>query len=99
MESLKTKSIGEFVAQDYRTAAVFQKYGIDFCCKGGRTIDEVCENKKIAAGELLADLNEVAKSNDNKNTDFQAWPLDLLADYIEKTHHRYIVEKTPALRQ
>jgi len=26
------KSIGEFVAEDYRTAAVFEKYGIDFCC-------------------------------------------------------------------
>ena len=42
METLISKSVGEFVAEDYRTATVFQKYGIDFCCKGGRTIDEVC---------------------------------------------------------
>ena len=99
MENLNSRSIGEFVAEDYRTAVVFQKYGIDFCCKGGRTIDEVCENKKIASEELLADLDEVVKQNNNQNTDFQTWSLDLLADYIEKTHHRYIVEKTPALRQ
>ena len=99
MENLNSKSIGAFVAEDYRTAAVFQKYGIDFCCKGGRTIDEVCENKKIVSEELLADLREVARQNSNQNTDFQTWSLDLLADYIEKTHHRYIVEKTPALRQ
>ena len=34
-ESMKqhssSKSVGEFVAADYRTAKVFEKYGIDFC--------------------------------------------------------------------
>ena len=99
MEKVKTKSVGEFVATDYRTAAVFQKYGIDFCCKGGKTIDEVCESKKISADELLANLNDVSKQANNQNTDYQSWPLDLLADYIEKKHHRYIEQTTPALKQ
>lgn len=57
MENLKFKSIGTFVADEYLSATVFQKYGIDFCCKGGKTIDEVCENKKISADELLTNLN------------------------------------------
>jgi regulator of cell morphogenesis and NO signaling len=99
MEKIKTKSVGEFVANDYRTATVFQKYGIDFCCKGSKTINEVCENKNISADELLANLNDVSKQANNQNTDYQSWPLDLLADYIEKIHHRYIEQKTPALKQ
>ena len=28
------KTIGELVAEDYRAAAVFEKYGVDFCCGG-----------------------------------------------------------------
>ena len=40
------KQIGQFVAEDYRTAAIFSKYKIDFCCNGNRTINEVCEKKK-----------------------------------------------------
>ena len=99
METTKSPSIGSFVANDYRTAAVFQKYGIDFCCKGGKSIEEVCENKKINAGQLLTKLAEVTGQPDNQLTDFQSWPLDLLADYIEKKHHRYIEETTPSLKQ
>ncbi len=99
MGTLISKSVGEFVAEDYRTAAVFQRYGIDFCCKGGRTIDEVCEQKNIFVEELMDNLVKVSKLDDQSVTDFQSWPLDTLADYIENKHHKYILEKTPALRQ
>lgn len=33
-EDPSTKTIGSFVADDYRTAEFFEKYGIDFCCGG-----------------------------------------------------------------
>jgi len=99
MEITQSPSIGSFVTKDYRTAAVFQKYGIDFCCKGGRSIDEVCENKKINADKLLAELADVSGNPNNQAADFQSWDPDLLADYIEKKHHRYIEETTPPLKQ
>ncbi len=99
MENLRTKSVGEFVADDYRTAAVFQKYGIDFCCKGSKTIEEVCESKKISADELISNLTDVSKQKGDQKIDFQSWPLDLLTDYIEKKHHRYIEQTTPILNQ
>jgi regulator of cell morphogenesis and NO signaling len=99
MENNKTATVGSFVANDYRTATVFQKYGIDFCCKGGRSIEEVCTNKNLNATKLLAELAETTASAKDSVTDFKTWSLDLLADYIEKKHHRYIQESTPALVQ
>jgi regulator of cell morphogenesis and NO signaling len=97
METLEKTTIGEYVANDFRTAAVFSKYGIDFCCKGNRTIDEACEKKDINPDQLLELLNTVLTSKNDNNIDFKTWPLDLLADYIEKTHHRYVEEKTQTL--
>ena len=47
--------IGELVARDYRTASVFKKYSIDFCCQGNRTIEEACEKKNIDTKKVLKD--------------------------------------------
>lgn len=97
MENLKEKTIGEYVAQDYKTAAVFQKYNIDFCCRGGRTIDEVCEKKQISKDELLSSLDKVLNATTGGSIDYKSWPIDLLVDYIEKKHHRYVEANIPVL--
>ncbi|MCL1666769.1 iron-sulfur cluster repair di-iron protein [Elizabethkingia ursingii] len=93
----KTDHIGAMVAEDFRTAAVFKKYGIDFCCKGGRTIADACEKKDIDEQKIYEEIENLPKSG-GANIDFTSWPLDLLADYVEKTHHRYVEEKTPVLQ-
>lgn len=90
-------TIGDFVAKDFRTAAIFTKYGIDFCCKGQRTIDEVCRKMAINQDNLLEELNVILTTKNESGIDFSSWPLDLLIDYIEKTHHRFVEEKTQIL--
>ena len=97
MNTLEQITVGELVAGDFRTAAVFSKYGIDFCCKGNRTLDEVCEKKGLDAHAIQDELNAVLESKSDNNIDFKSWPIDLLIDYIEKTHHRYVEEKSTAL--
>ncbi|NRT15916.1 regulator of cell morphogenesis and NO signaling [Flavobacterium sp. 28A] len=99
METLEKITIGEYVAKDFRTAALFSKYGIDFCCKGNRTVDEVCEKKAVQPADLQIEIDAILNTKSDSGIDFNAWPLDLLADYIEKTHHRYVEEKTPTLLQ
>ena len=86
--------VGELVAKDYRTASVFKKYGIDFCCQGNRTINEACQKKNIDSKSVVNDLDAIIQAQGENATDYKSWPLDLLADYIEKKHHRYVVEKT-----
>ncbi|MCJ8154549.1 iron-sulfur cluster repair di-iron protein [Chryseobacterium sp. SSA4.19] len=95
--NIKRDFIGDIVAEDFRTAAVFKRYGIDFCCKGGRTIEEACDSKKLGKEQVYEDIENLPKSSGD-SIDFNSWPLDLLADYVEKTHHRYVEEKTPVLQ-
>lgn len=97
METNNNTTIGEIVANDFRTAAVFSKLGIDFCCKGQRSISEVCEKNNLNPNSLLQELNEVMNNAGGESIDYNSWPLDLLADYIEKKHHRYVENKTPII--
>jgi regulator of cell morphogenesis and NO signaling len=89
MTTTSEKSIGQMVAEDYRAAAIFKKYHIDFCCNGNRSLDEACSEKSIDAHQLKQELNNLQTiSTDDAN--YNSWPLDLLIDYIEKKHHRYV---------
>lgn len=99
MNAIEQETIGGFVAEDFRTAAIFSKYGIDFCCKGHRTLEEVCTAKGLDISIVQNELSEVMNTKGDLGIDFKSWPTDLLIDYIEKTHHRYVEEKTPTLLQ
>lgn len=99
MNNTMEKTIGQMVAEDYRTAQVFKNHKIDFCCKGNRSIQEVAEKNNLNVDVLLREMDEVQQQNNTENTDFKSWPLDLLTDYIEKKHHRYVEERIPVLKQ
>lgn len=93
------KTIGQMVAEDYRTAQIFKNHKIDFCCKGNRTLQEVTEKKQLDLNTLVQELDAVQNQDQNNQPDFKTWPLDLLIDYIEKKHHRYVECQIPILKQ
>lgn len=95
MEITKETRIGAIAAYDYRTSAVFEQHQINFCSAGGQTILEVCINKGLSPGKLINDLKTAIASRERIHANFNYWPIDLLADYIEKKHHRYAAEKVP----
>lgn len=94
------EKVGDLVAKDYRTADIFKKYGIDFCCGGGKTIERVCRDKNLEVKDLLEELNRLNEKPTGPNAeDFGNWPLDKLAAYIEFTHHGYVNENVPLISQ
>jgi regulator of cell morphogenesis and NO signaling len=99
METLEKITIGEYVTKDFRTAILFKKYGIDFCFKGNETIKEVCETKKISTDLLEQEIETILSSRNESVIDFNTWPIDSLAQYIEKKHHRYVKDNIPVLLQ
>jgi regulator of cell morphogenesis and NO signaling len=97
MDLTYQKSVGEVVALDYRAAAIFEKYGIDFCCKGNKSIDDACESKNIRTEDVMRELKILLSNGDSHYTDYSSWSPSLLVDYIEEKHHKYVEEKTPVI--
>ncbi|CAM4287451.1 iron-sulfur cluster repair di-iron protein [Zobellia roscoffensis] len=92
------QTVGEIVAKDYRTAQVFKNHKIDFCCRGNRSLEEVATKNNLDIDILSAELKAVTTQNSSDNIDFKSWPLDLLVDYIEKKHHRYVEAQSTVLK-
>ncbi len=97
MEPIEKPTIGSIVAENYKAATVFQKYGIDFCCKGNRTIEEACVSKGLNTEEVETEVLKATEEKTSAETDFNHWPLDALTDYITHRHHRYVGDKIPEL--
>jgi len=95
---LKNKTIAELVASDFRTANVFKRHGIDFCCSGKRTLAEVCKKENVDLERLQADLRDIKTSpTETPHLDFNQWKMDFLSDYIVNVHHKYVRENIPPL--
>ena len=99
MKLTNKTTIGEIVADDFRTAAIFTKYHIDFCCKGYRTIEEVCKKRDIDENVLIEHIEKAKNSSANQSFDYKTWTVDMITDYITKTHHKYVEEKAPIIIQ
>ncbi|WKK57556.1 iron-sulfur cluster repair di-iron protein [Sphingobacterium sp. BN32] len=97
MENLVNEKIGDIVAKNFHAAAVFSKYGLDFCCGGGKSVQEAATKKSVDLEKLTEELKAVLSEPNETHIDYAAWPADLLASYIEKTHHRYVREKAPVI--
>lgn len=93
------ETIGEMVAGDYRKAQVFKKFGIDFCCGGKKTIDEVCLTKGIDVQHVKEELKSVSAPDQSSSMKFNEWTSDFLTDYIINTHHRYVKENIPFITE
>ncbi len=97
-ENITELTLSEIVTNNYKSAAVFEKYGLDFCCHGKISVSEACEEKGINVQEVLVQLENLNENNSKDSREqFNQWELDFLADYIINVHHKYIRDIIPVI--
>jgi regulator of cell morphogenesis and NO signaling len=83
--------VTDIVISDYRTADVFRKYDIDFCCGGRRPLSAACEIMGLDIQFVKTELENATRVvNLPSSLQFGEWPLDFLCDYIVHVHHAYL---------
>ncbi len=84
-------TVTDIVIKDYRTATVFRRYGIDYCCGGKLPLGMVCDIRgldvEVIKQELIAALRTIQVSS---STDFANWSTRFLLDYMVNVHHAYL---------
>jgi regulator of cell morphogenesis and NO signaling len=91
------KTLADLVKDDFRTAAVLEQFGLDFCCMGTQQLTEACTASGVDVQLVKAALAALGE-DDGEVTNFNAWPVDMLVDHIYDRHHRYIEENAPKIK-
>ena len=100
MNDTLTKSLAQIVNSNHRAAMVFEKYHLDFCCKGKRTLQQACIESELPVDEILAELDKTQQQSSDKVTiNFNNLSLSKLTEYIVSTHHEYVKKEMPAIAQ
>jgi regulator of cell morphogenesis and NO signaling len=95
-----TKTVRDIVVADYRTADVFKKWGINYCCGGNLPLGDACTLKNIDRLELTNDIKKATQDVRVSNIlPFNSWSSEFLVDYIIHVHHDYLRTTLPALKQ
>ena len=92
LKDISNKTIGEIVADDYRTAKVFEDHGIDFCCGGKIVLSAICSDKGLELAVIEQELAAVKIASLDRSLNYTAWELPFLIDFIVNTHHTYLHE-------
>ncbi len=90
-------TLGQVAAEHPLATRVFHRHGMDFCCDGGRTLQEACAAQGLDTESILEDIR---KELSNTTTPEEQWlqaPLEDLIDYILVAYHQPLQEELPRL--
>jgi regulator of cell morphogenesis and NO signaling len=83
--------VSEIVKQDYRTAGVFRRHGIAFCCGSHIPLELACQLNEQNVDEVLTELVDAVRTIQISGTlRFNQWDPVFLCDYIIHVHHDYL---------
>ena len=90
-----TQTVRELAAELPNAARVFEKLGIDYCCGGGKSLEEACADANVPVAQVLQSLE--AEPASPAATDWNTASLADLVGHIVETHHVYVKSETPRL--
>lgn len=90
-------TVRDIVVEDFRAAAVFYRHGIDFCCGGGRTLEQACRERRVSASAVLAELERTISAADRLAPGYGDWSPETLIAYIVGRHHAYLRSAMPVI--
>lgn len=99
MAVVTTKTVREFAVENVAATRIFEKFGIDYCCGGGQSLEQACEKMNISIDQVLDELemaDETARAA-QQTRDWSREPLSELIAHIKRTHHKYTREETARL--
>lgn len=97
MENISTQTLASIVTKSSASVSVFEKYSLDFCCNGKRTLAEACYAKGLSIDEIAAELNLQMQPRSANQLPFEKMTAEQMISYILIHHHFYVKQTMPQI--
>lgn len=97
MSNILQETLASIVTRDHHSVAVLEKYHLDFCCNGKRTLQEACSSKSLDAAAIADELQTVFNPTDMQQMPFTEMTAEQLISHILIRHHFYVKQIMPQI--
>ncbi|HMS43882.1 MAG TPA: DUF542 domain-containing protein, partial [Pyrinomonadaceae bacterium] len=87
MQNFTTKTIREIAMAMPVTTSVFEEYKIDFCCGGGRSFSDACQNAGVSPEVVSRKIYQILDTQLKDSESPESQNATELIDYILEKHH------------
>ncbi len=90
--------VGRLVMERPSRVRVLERFGVDYCCGGSRTLAEACAAHAGQLAAVLAALEAADGAADPQaEPDYRRWELPRLLDHVVARYHEPLREELPAV--
>lgn len=97
MSTITEQTLASIVSNNHQTVPVLEKYHLDFCCKGKRTLAEACTEKGLLVQDIAKELESRMNAEQSKSLPFASMTAEQLISYILIHHHFYVKQSIPTI--
>jgi regulator of cell morphogenesis and NO signaling len=96
-----TQTVRELATEVPNATRIFENLGIDYCCGGGKSLEDACHQAKIPVQDVLQKLQQTSApaAAVSDLPDFRQTGLSDLVSHIINTHHAYVKQEIPRLQK
>ncbi len=94
------RTVGDLAVEVPGATRVFERLGIDYCCGGGKSLQDACLGAGVSVEEVMAALeNSRERYAGQEAGEWQLRSLGELIDHIVQKHHAYTKSEMERLDQ
>jgi len=90
--------VNEIALSNPSARRVLEDAGVDYCCGGGKSLQDACLHAGVTADEILKRLRQNRELAGPGDTEWATAPLADLTRHIRERHHQYVRDSIPRVR-
>ena len=97
MNDIAEQTLASIVTHNHQVVPVLERYNLDFCCKGKRTLAQACAEKGLKIESITEELRSLSGITGKQQMPFIEMDAVQLISYIIIHHHFYVKQSMPTI--